>query len=71
MRDTEIHRRTEKEALQAINDLLDRGFIISYPLTEIKTDSVSRGKYNYRKSQYGSVQANVSSHWYARMKKVN
>jgi hypothetical protein len=71
MRDTEIHRRTEKEAVQAINDLLDRGYIISYPLTEIKSNSIGRGQYNYHKSKFNMGPGTASSHWFCRMKKVN
>jgi hypothetical protein len=71
MRPTEIHRRTEDEAERAISDLIERGYIIDYPLTEIKTDYIGRGRYNYRKSHFESVQACVSSHWYCRMRKVN
>jgi hypothetical protein len=70
MRDTEIHRKSKKEAEIAINDLLDRGFVISYPLTEIKSNSIGRGGYNYHKSKFVMGSGSVSSCWYARMKKV-
>jgi hypothetical protein len=70
MKDTEIHRRTKKEALQAIKDLIERDFIITYPLTEIKSTSIGRGEYNYHKSKFYMGPGNVSSCWYARMRKV-
>jgi hypothetical protein len=66
-----IHRRTEREAIQAITDNEKRGYILSYPLTEIKSNSTSTGAYNYRKGRYTSIEASVSSVWYARMKRVS
>jgi hypothetical protein len=65
-----IHRRTEREARQAITDHQQRGWVLSYPLTEIKSNNTSRGDYNYRKGRYTSIQASVSSIWYARMKRA-
>jgi hypothetical protein len=66
---TTVHRRYKHEAETAINDLLNRGFEIIYPLTEIKSDSVNLGSYDYHKSHFIRVKASVSSCWIAKLRR--
>jgi hypothetical protein len=69
MRDTIIHRQKKKEALQAIDDLLKRGFIIIKDLEEVTRDgkTFSRDSYGRRIFQGN----NFTSCWTAVLRKVN
>lgn len=64
-----IRRRTEKEALQAIDDLEKRGFTISSPLKEVKSSIYSKGSYDYKKSRFTSSGINDVSCWMAKMRR--
>jgi hypothetical protein len=64
---TTITRRTKKEAEIAINDLLDRGFTVVFPLTEIRQNGYSRGIYNYQKNRYSMNQSMTASCWIAKL----
>jgi hypothetical protein len=69
MKDTVIHRQRKHEAETAIKDLLNRGFEIVFPLTEITRD----GK-QFSTDAYGRkiFQNNTfTSCWVARLRKVN
>jgi hypothetical protein len=70
MKDIPIHRRTKKEAEQAISDLEARGFIVTFPLTEIKSFSETRGKYDYQRGKYSFNEAGVSTYWAAKLRRV-
>jgi hypothetical protein len=68
MRDTVIHRQKKKEAEIAINDLLNRGFKIVYPLTEITRD----GK-QFRTDSYGRkifMNNSFTSCWVAKLRRI-
>jgi hypothetical protein len=68
MRDTIIHRQRKHEAEMAINDLLNRGFVIIKDLEEVKRDgkTFSRDSYGRRIFQ----QNTFTSCWTAVLRKV-
>jgi hypothetical protein len=66
-----IHRRHKHEAEMAVNDLMKRGYILSYPLTEKKANNTSLSGYNYRKGRYTSIQGSSTSVWFAKLKWVS
>jgi hypothetical protein len=68
MRDTVIHRQKKKEAEVAINDLLNRGFEIIYPLTEITRDGKQFSTDSYGRKIF---QRNMfTSCWVAKLRRV-
>jgi hypothetical protein len=60
---TTIHRKYKHEAELAVSDLLKRGWVVDYPITEIKSAGTERGDYNYMKSKYTSRQGTMASCW--------
>lgn len=68
MIDTVIHRQRKYEAEQAISDLLERGFEVVYPLTEIKRDGKSFATDSYKRKifQYNTY----SSCWIAKLRRL-
>ncbi|ALC92079.1 hypothetical protein AM500_21505 [Bacillus sp. FJAT-18017] len=66
--DTTVTRKTEKEARQAIDDLLRRGYEVIYPLTQITND----GK-QWKRDAYGRnifIQNTPKSSWKAKLRRV-
>lgn len=63
-----IHRRTKKEAEQAISDLLKRGYVVTHPLTEQR----SGGKIFNRDKDNKHVYSHTTfgTHWVAKLEKV-
>lgn len=66
---TTIKRPTKYEASRAIFSLLERGWSLTYPLTEIKVTGTERGAYNYMKSRYTSRTGTAQTLWVAQLKK--
>jgi hypothetical protein len=68
MRDTIIHRQRKHEAEIAINDLLNRGFELVYPLTEITRDGkqFSTDSYGRKIFQHNTF----TSCWVAKLRRV-
>jgi hypothetical protein len=64
-----IRRKHKVEAVRAMFDLLQKGWSIDYPLTEVKTSIESKGAFNYLKGRYTSREGSASSVWMAKMKK--
>ena len=62
-----IFRPNKLEAVKAMNALVERGYEIETPLTEVKNTLEHRGNYNYRRGRYGSKGTNVVSGWYCRL----
>jgi hypothetical protein len=69
MLETTITRKHKHEAERAIKDLEERGFIITYPLTEKSANMTTRGSYNYRRSRYESIGASVANAWICKMRR--
>lgn len=68
MRDTIVHRQRKSEAETAINDLLNRGFELIFPLTEITRE----GK-QFRTDSYGRkifVNNSFTSCWVAKLRRI-
>ena len=64
-------RRTRKvEAVKAMNALVERGFNILVPLTEVRTTIEHRGNFNYRRGKYESKGSSVVTCWYAKLEGV-
>lgn len=63
-----IRRQRKYEAVQAINDLVSRGYEITYPLTEIKKDGKIFDRDSYNRKVF--VQNTHSSCWIAKLRKV-
>jgi hypothetical protein len=64
-----IRRKRKVETVRAMFDLLQKGWSIDYPLTEVKTSIESKGAFNYLKGRYTSREGSASSVWMAKMKK--
>lgn len=64
-----ICRKRKVEAVRAMTELLQRGWEISHPLTEIKTSITERGSFNYRKNRYESRYGSTSSVWVAKLRR--
>ena len=62
-----IFRPSKLEAVRAMNALVERGFNIETPLTEVKSTLEYRGNYNYRRGKYGSKGIGVVTGWYCRL----
>jgi hypothetical protein len=68
MRDTVIHRQRKHEAIQAIEDLKSRGFIIIKDLEEITRDGKTFSRDSYGRRIFQSN--NFTSCWVAVMRKI-
>ncbi|MEH7249210.1 hypothetical protein V7114_20835 [Neobacillus niacini] len=68
MRPIIIRRQYEHEARQAIADLLERGFEITYPLTEIKRDGKRFTTDSFNRKIF--VENIGSSCWIAKLRKI-
>jgi hypothetical protein len=62
-----IRRKHKIEAARAMFHLLQKGWSIDYPLTEVKTSIESKGAFNYLKGRYTSREGSASSVWMAKM----
>lgn len=62
-----IFRPNKLEAVKAMNSLVERGFSIETPLTEVKSTLEYRGNYNYRRGKYGSKGTHIVKGYYCRL----
>ncbi|MBT2735163.1 hypothetical protein [Bacillus sp. ISL-7] len=63
-----IHRQRKHEAEQAIKDLEERGFVLIYPLTELKSDGKTFTRDSFNRKIF--VENTESSCWVAKLRKV-
>jgi hypothetical protein len=68
---TTIRRKKKIEAVRAMNYLVEKGYEIIDPLQEVKTSLVSHGGYNRRYSRFETVENNVSTCWYCKLRSVD
>lgn len=66
---TTIKRKHRHEAIKAVFSLLERGWELSYPLTEIKSTGTEKGAYNHTKGRYTTRVGTTSSCWVAKLRK--
>jgi hypothetical protein len=63
-----VRRQRKYEAEQAIKDLEDRGFVLIYPLTELKSDGKTFTRDSFNRKIF--VENTESSCWIAKLRKV-
>jgi hypothetical protein len=64
-----IRRQREGEAKQAIKDLEERGFVLIYPLTELKRDGKTFTRDSFNRKIF--VENTESSCWIAKLMRVD